>query len=98
MGCVIASACASDKDKQKALIIELDPNNIEGEREANAFIRYVKFRELVLKTAIIHKENMNNLVCIKYNTYNDNRIIYNGTELSPNQFDRLYRKIIIMND
>ena len=98
MGCVIASACATEKEKQRALIIELSPYNFEGEKMANAFIRYVKYRELVLKDSIIKKENMNNLICIKYNTYNGSRIIYNGTDLTQIQFDSLYRKILIMND
>ena len=98
MGCVIANACASDKEKQKTLTIELSPNNIEGEKIANSFINFVKYRELVLQTSIIKKEDMNNLICIKYKTYNDSRIIYNGTELYYNLFDELYRKISIMND
>ena len=98
MGCVIASACATEKEKQRALIIELSPYNFEGEKMAHAFIRYVKYRELVLKDSIIKNENMNNLICIKYNTYNGSRIIYNGTDLTQMQFDSLYRKIIILND
>ena len=98
MGCVMASACASEKEKQRALIIELSPYNIQGENVANAFIRYVKYKELVLNASIIKKEDMNNLICIKYKTYNDNRIIYNGTDFSQMQFDSIYRKIIIMND
>ena len=98
MGCVVASACSGEKERQKALIIELDENNIEGEKIANSFISYVKYRELVLNTSIVKKQNMNNLICIKYKTYNDSRIIYNGTDLTQMQFDSLYRKIIIMND
>ena len=98
MGCVIASACASEKDLQKTLIVERSPNNIQGISISNSFINYVKYRELVLKTSIIEKEDMYNCICIKYKTYNECRTIYNGTELTPMIFDELYRKIIIMND
>ena len=98
MGCVIAQACATEKEKQRTLIIELSPYNVEGEKMANAFIMYVKYRELVLKYSIVKKENMDTLICIKYNTYNGSRIIYNGTDLTQMQFDSIYRKIMIMND
>ena len=98
MGCYIAQACASEKEKQRALIVELSPENIEGLKIANAFIAYVKYRELVLKTEIIQKYNMNNLICIKYNVYGDSKIIYNGTDFCQKYFAPLYRKIIILND
>jgi len=98
MGCVIASACESEKDRQKILIIELDPINIQGENIANAFIKYVKYRELIMKTSIVKKENMNNLICIKYHTYKETRILYNGFDLSQNHFESIYQKIMIMND
>lgn len=98
MGCYIANACASDKEKQRTLIVELSPENIEGEKMANAFISYVKYRELVLKALIVKRENMDNLICIKYKTYSETRIIYNGTDLCQMYFNEIYRKIIIMND
>ena len=98
MGCYIAKACASDKEKQRALIVELSPENIEGLKMANGFISYVKYRELALNASIIQNENMNNLISIKYKTYIDNKIIYNGTDFCQKYFPHLYQKIIIMND
>lgn len=98
MGCYFAYACASEKEKQRALTIELSTDNIEGEKMAHLFIRYVKYREIALNASIIKRENMKNLICIRYKTHNDNRIIYNDTYLSQMQFDSIYRKIIIMND
>ena len=82
MGCYIAKCCASEKEKQRALTIELSPENGYGEDMANQFIRYVKYRLMALDASIIKKEGMYNLICIKYKTYNDNKIIYNGTDLT----------------
>ena len=98
MGCVIANACATEKEKQRTLIVEVDPNNIWGENIANKFIDYVKYRQLVLKTQLIKKENLNNVICIKYITYNGTKIIYNGGDLYDSYFPELYKKIVILND
>ena len=98
MGCVIANACATEKEKQRTLIVELDPNNIGGENLAHSFINYVKYRQLVLKTQLIKKANMNGVICIKYITYNGTKIIYNGTDLYDSYFPQLYQKIVILND
>ena len=98
MGCVIANACATEKEKQRTLIVEVDPNNIGGDNMANTFIRYVKYRQLVLKTQYIKKEGLNGVICIKYTTYNGTKIIYNGTDLDNSHFAELYQKIVILND
>ena len=98
MGCYLAKVCSSEKERKRSLVIELSPDNINGENVANSFINYVKYREMALNAFIEKKENMGNLICIKYNTHVDNRIIYNGKDLSPMNFDELYKKIVIIND
>ena len=98
MGCVIANACATDKEKQRTLVVEIDPSNIRGEHMANNFIRFVKYRQLVLKTQLIKRENLNDVIYIKYTTYNGTKTIYNGMDLCDSQFSELYQKIVILND
>ena len=98
MGCYLASACQSEKEKQRALVIELSPENYNGEKMANDFIRYVKYREMALNAKIVPKENMNNTICIRYSTYGETKTIFNGTDFSHQYFAPLYQKIIMMND
>ena len=98
MGCYFANACQSENEKKRSLVIELSQDNVRGEEMANTFVKYVKYREMALNAYIVKKENMGNLICIKYNTHNDKRIIYNGSDLNQSQFDGIYRSIIIMND
>ena len=98
MGCYFAKVCSSENEKKRSLVVELSPENTLGENMANTFIRYVKYREMALNAVINKKENMGKLICIKYSTHNDKRIIYNGDDLNPKYFDSLYKKIIVMND
>ena len=98
MGCYFAKVCSSENEKKRRLEIELSDDNKMGENMANSFINYVKYREMALNAFIVKRENMGNLICIKYNTHNDKRIIYNGSDLNQSQFDGIYRNIILMND
>ncbi len=98
MGCYFAKVCSSENEKKRSLVVELSPENTYGENMANSFINYVKYREMALNAFINKKENMGKLICIKYNTHNDKRIIYNGDDFNPKYFDSLYKTIIIMND
>ena len=98
MGCYFAKVCSSEKERQRKLEIELDPNNPYGESMANSFIKYVKYKEMYLNTCKTKKENMGSLICIKYQTHNDKRIIFNGADLNQLKFESLYRTILVMND
>ena len=98
MGCYFAKVCSSEKEKKRSLVVEVSEGNAMGENMANSFIKYVKYREMALNASIVKKPNMGNLICIKYNTHNDKRIIYNGADLNPQKFDSLYRTILVMND
>ena len=98
MGCYFAKVCSSEKEKKRSLVVEVSEDNVMAENMANSFIKYVKYREMALNASIVKKPNMGNLICIKYNTHNDKRIIYNGSDLNQSQFDGIYRSIIIMND
>ena len=98
MGCYFAKVCSSENERKRCLIVEVAPDNTTGENMGNAFIKYVKYRELALNAYISKKEDIGNLICIKYSTHNDSRIIFNGPNLNPQDFDGLYRKIIVMND
>ena len=98
MGCYFAKVCSSENEKKRSLVVEVSPYNTIGENMANSFIKYVQYRELALNAYISKKEDLGNLICIRYNTHNDKRIIFNDKNLSPQQFDDLYRKILVMND
>ena len=98
MGCYFAKVCSSEKEKKRSLVVEVSEDNTIGENMANSFIKYVKYREMALNASIVKKPNMGNLICIKYNTYNDKRIINNGVDLNPQKFDAIYKTILIMND
>ena len=76
----------------------MSPYNTRGESIANSFIRYVQYKELALNAYVSKKEDIGNLICIKYTTYNDKKIIFNDTNLYPNQFQSIYQKIVVMNE
>ena len=76
----------------------MSPYNARGESIANSFIRYVQYKELALNAYVSKKEDIGNLICIKYTTYNDKKIIFNDTNLYPNQFQSIYQKIVVMNE
>lgn len=98
MGCYFAKVCSSEKEKKRCLVVEVSPYNTRGESIANSFIRYVQYKELALNAYVSKKEDIGNLICIKYTTYNDKKIIFNDTNLYPNQFQSIYQKIVVMNE
>ena len=89
------NACSiRSQNPTKYLVIELSKSNTKGNSTASSFNQFLKEKKLKIDFYTQANENIKDLIIIKYYKNNTMNLIYEGSYLSPDNFDSLYKKII----
>ena len=83
----------SQSRPSKHLTIELNESNTSGRSQVSSFINFLRQRNLNIYYSTKSNESLKDIIKIKYNAGTEN-IIYEGSDLTQERFDSLYRKII----
>ena len=99
MGWLVNAACNSKNQRQKNLIIEISSYNYEGQKTVDSFIEYIRSKNAKINISLNKNDLQNNkFIIIKYFCFNNNRIIYNGYDFNEQNFEQIYRQMILIEE
>ena len=84
----------SQSPPAKYLTIEISKSNTSGNSQVSSFINFLRQRNLSVYYSTTSNENLKDVIIIKYNAGGQENVIYEGSDLTQEKFDSLYRKII----
>ena len=84
----------SQSPPAKFLTIEISKSNTSGSSQVSSLIDFLRQKNVSVYYSTVSNESLKDVIKIKYNAGHTENVIYEGSDLTQERFDSLYRKII----